>query len=325
MPSKLLRSALVCLPAVVIGTLAATGWEQRACAQDDQAGASQVEEKQVMIETDRLAAEAFKLDDRDPVSSVPSAEQAMRKPLQMGYFVMLLIERGKAASERGDQEAALKYYQALAKAVPERSKAFSLLCETRIALNDHAAALEDCKTALGKPGVTVDDNLRFVELMLKKPQALSASEVEDVEAVIAHLEKELAAEKNGPLVASQLSCELGSRLQDIGRLQACTERLHELAPLQPTTFVYSWSLAVLRRDFEGAKRIMERAKRAGLPADALAKMEAGMELQREQGSSSARWRPLAAGGALLSLLALGAFLFFTRRRRRRNLLADQPS
>jgi tetratricopeptide (TPR) repeat protein len=269
------------------------------------------------VEIDQLAQEAFALSDSDPESSVPSMEQAMRRPLQMGYFVILLIERGKAALDRGDAAAAVKYYRALVKAVPERSQSYSLLCKAYEAQADIQSALENCRTALGKEGVTVEDNLRFVEVLLKKPVALEARDIEDVEAVAGHLEQELGPEKDGPLVANRLRCGLGIRLEDVKRLEACTRELRKLAPKDAGTIAFSWALALKQRDFVAAERVMAEAKAAGLPIHALRKMQEGLAVAREGAGGWRRWLRdwyLLVGGT--ALLALGIFLLVHARRRR---------
>jgi tetratricopeptide (TPR) repeat protein len=271
----------------------------------------------VQVEIDRLAQESFALDDSDPEGSVPSMEQAMRRPLQMGYFVILLIERGNAALNRGDAAAAVKYYRALAKAVPERNQSFGLLCKAYEMQGDIQSALENCWIALGKEGVTVEDNLRFVEVMLKKPAELTATDIEDVEAVAAHLEQELGADNGGPALAHRLRCGLGTRLEDVKRLEACTQRLRTLAPKDPATIAFSWALALKKRDFDAAKNVIAEAKAAGLPIHALRKMEQGLIVARD-GDSWLRRRlrdwPLVAGGA--ALLAVASFLVLSGRRRR---------
>ncbi|HVZ31675.1 MAG TPA: hypothetical protein VG963_04570, partial [Polyangiaceae bacterium] len=249
-------------------------------------------------------------------------EQAMRRPLQMGYFVMLLVERGTAASERGDHYGALKYYRALAKAVPERSQAFKMLCKEYEVIGDFEHALENCKLVLGKSGVTVDDNARFVDLTLRKRGALPQSDIEDVEAVIAHLETQLGNSEEAPIITNQLCCDLATRLEDVARLEECTKQLRTLAPKDPKTLAYSWALALKKRDFHEAKRIIHQAKRIGLPAPAIEKMERGLASEREHDHAASTWlRPwgFVGGSVMLFAAVLSAFLL----RRKRTLIAGQ--
>jgi tetratricopeptide (TPR) repeat protein len=292
----------------------------RVCAQDSsaapKASSAQEEVRQVEIDTsgDQLAAEAFKLDDADPERSVPSMEQAMRSPLKMGYFVMLLIERGKLAEDRGDFPAAIKYRRALVKATPERSMGYSLLCQAYQAAGDAEAALKECRAALGKGGVTVDDNLRFVNLLLAKQGELSKSELEDVEAIIAHLDKELSSDDK-PVVLERMRCDLATRLNDENRLTACSTRLRALAPNDPRTFAYAWALALRKHDFKQAKLLIAEAKAVGLPEAAIARMEEGLKIERERAEPWKRWLDQwgLVGGLTLLVLAAGALL--TQRRR----------
>src|SRR4051812_45708366 len=65
------------------------------------------------------------IDEEHPERSVPTPEQALKNPLEMGYLVMDLVARAEAASQRGDHAAAVRYYAAIAKAVPERSVSYT--------------------------------------------------------------------------------------------------------------------------------------------------------------------------------------------------------
>lgn len=269
--------------------------------------------------TEDTLTSKFAIDDRDPASSIPSAQQAMKRPLDMGYHLMLLTEKAEAATKRGDHIAAAKYWLAIGKAVPDRAVSFSNACQAYEAAGDYKAALENCWAALGKGGVTVEDNLRFVRLVLEtKPGALDASSIADVEAVGRHLEHELD-KKEGPLMAELVRCQLGARLEDVPRLQACTKKLDALAPDDPRTLVFSWSLALRQRNLTQAERILERAKQAKLPAAATQKMSDALQLVRER---QAPWwqRALHDSRALgitagLMALAAGVAGFIGRRRR----------
>src|SRR5690349_6017232 len=76
----------------------------------------------------------FSIDDAHPERSLPTPEQAMKNPIEMGYLMMDLIARAEAASQRGDHGVAVRYYSAVARAVPDRSISFSKLCTAYEAL-----------------------------------------------------------------------------------------------------------------------------------------------------------------------------------------------
>jgi hypothetical protein len=268
----------------------------------------------------------FAIDDDDPERAIPSPQNTVRNPLQMGYWTMLMADRADAASKRGDHAAALKYYRALAKAVPDRAVGFLKVCASYEALGDWKNAVANCRAALGKGGATVEDHARFVRLLLAKHGALDATEVADAEAVIGHLDEVLATATVGAtLLVHQLRCELGVRLEDVHRLEACTRSLAALAPNDPRTITFDWTLAMMRRDFDAAEGLVARASRVGLPEAAVDRMASKLRLEREHGplwtraSRDPRAWLVAAG--LLAALAAAAALIARRRlwRRRRDL------
>jgi hypothetical protein len=126
----------------------------------------------------------FAIDDADPESKVPSEQDAMRAPLQMGYWVMLVSDRAEAATKRGDLPAAVKYYRAIAKAAPDRAAPFKKMCTTYEAMDDWENAVGSCQVALGKQGATIDDYQHFMRLLLSKQGALNADEIADADAVV---------------------------------------------------------------------------------------------------------------------------------------------
>jgi tetratricopeptide (TPR) repeat protein len=260
----------------------------------------------------------FSIDDSDPEASVPTPQQAARQPLEMGYHLMLLSERADAATSRGDHVAAAKYWRALAKAVPERSLSFSRMCRSYEAAGDYERAIESCRTALGKAGSTLQDNLQFVRLVLEKRQgALQPRDIEDIDAVSLHLERELGHEK-GPLAANRMRCQLGVRLGDVSRLQACTDKLNALAPGDASSLVFSWSLAMKRGDLPAAEQMLRRARAAKLPSAALAKMAAtlNMESARRAPAWHARVDSSMLAAAALVLLAVSSAVVVNRRKQR---------
>jgi hypothetical protein len=64
------------------------------------------------------AAAVFPIDDADPERAVPTQAQADARPLDFAYYLQDLTERAAAATKRGDHDAAVRYYRALVRAVP---------------------------------------------------------------------------------------------------------------------------------------------------------------------------------------------------------------
>src|SRR6185295_19190649 len=76
----------------------------------------------------QLSAE-FPIDLANPEASVPDVAKRNAKPLEFGYYLQDLIALGDDAMKRGDHGAAAHFFSAFAMAVPDRSVAFSKLCE----------------------------------------------------------------------------------------------------------------------------------------------------------------------------------------------------
>jgi hypothetical protein len=285
----------------------------------------------------------FKIDDQDPESAVPTWDDAMKQPLQMGYWVMLVSERAQKAVKAGDHAKAVKYYRALAKAVPDRSTGYAKMCEEYEALGDWKLAVDSCQAALTKKGVTAKDSIRFVRMLLQKQERLVATEIADVDAVIAHLDTELAKppapaegeparvfdpvqrkqeERENRILVNQLRCELGLLLEDTQRLEACSSALAADAPRDPRTISFSWALAVARSDFGEAERLIDVARSAGINETAIETMQGRLIVEREnrtvlgrikRASSDARF--WGASALVLGLAAIAAEI--SRRRRLR--------
>ena len=261
----------------------------------------------------------FPIDDADPVKTVPSAQEALQQPLQMGYHIMLLSEKAEAASQRGDHREAANFWRALATAVPDRSLSFSRMCQSYEAAGDYENALEACRTALGKLGVTVEDNLRYARLLIDhKPGGLSASDVEDVEAIGAHIQAQLNNDE-GAAAAARIACMLGTYQSSASRLQRCTAQLAKLAPKDPDTLVFTWSLALLQGDLAKAEATLSAAKSAQLPAATLRSMQEYVKAERQR--RMPLWQRALADarlrtglGASLVVVALMVLLFVNRRR-----------
>lgn len=261
----------------------------------------------------------FPIDDANPEGSVPTQQEAMKAPLQMGYWVMLISERAEGAEARNDFAAAVKYYRALAKAVPDRATAYGKMCKAYEALDDRERAIASCKAALAKGGAALEDATRLSHLLLAKPSALDATEKADVEAVIAHLESgqgvadQTEDEKhNARLAGGTLRCELALKTNDAAMLGACVAQLKTLAPKDPRTFAFGFAHALMNEDTNAAASVIEKARAAAVPAPAISAMEQRLKDAR---ATTTPWWPRGEGFwiAALALLALLSAALLTRR------------
>lgn len=258
--------------------------------------------------------------DRAELSPLPSREELDRDPAATGLLLFDLLEEAAAAEKNGDARRALRAYDAIARAVPERATAFSKLCELHGALGERDAAIAACYRATGLPGSKLADHLRYVELLLGKPpgERFEPRELDELRATFAHLRKEGVT---GPEL-EVLECQFAVVLEELAPLQRCVERLRETLPAEsPFRFTYEMSLALLANDLERARAILHDARQADMNAESLALMEA--EIARRAATRgapvSARSSALArvVGGGLLAMTVVVFTGWYVRRRRPR--------
>jgi hypothetical protein len=253
----------------------------------------------------------FPLDLVNPESSVPPPEKRNAKPLEFGYFIQDLIALAVEAGRRGDHRAEAHFYRAFSMAVPDRSVGFSKLCEALEAAGDRQNAEAACRDALGRPGLEVTDYARFVRLVLAKPDPLTAADVEDITQIVAHLQSIPASRLSG----TQLQCEYAMHVDDLALLKKCSEELSKAAPDDPKAVTFTWAAALRTGDKETAKRLIDRAKKAGIKPEGIRRMEqATSDLHFGWRHWLTSW-PLLAGALLLAGAAMAVVVL----RRKRSL------
>jgi hypothetical protein len=211
----------------------------------------------------------YKLDDADPVGSLPKDDVLYKNPLQLGYLIQDLLDKADHAAKTGDRAAEARYYRALTKVAPAESYAPRKLCDAYEALGDIPNAILACRTVLGRQGMTVNDSLRFVDLVLSTKGPLPAGEREELDAVIKHMSSEVQL----GAASTMLRCEIALRFRDFAALEACTNELAAKAPKDPKTISLEWALALEKRDRGEALALIDRARGAGMTNDGLARME----------------------------------------------------
>jgi hypothetical protein len=137
-------------------------------------------------------ATKYQVDDENPVKSVPSPEQRDADPIEFGYFIQDLIARAEGAFQKKEWERSVKYYEALARTIPDAAVSYSRLCVGYAELGKVEIAAANCGRAVQLSGAKVLDHLRFVGLTLKKP-TFTAKDAEDAEASLAHLRAHVAS------------------------------------------------------------------------------------------------------------------------------------
>lgn len=205
------------------------------------------------------------IDEKDPVSSVPSPEEAIKMPMEMGYLVIELIERGEKEAKRGNFVQSARYYLAVAKAGPDKAIGFSKACEAYEKAEAWGPAMDACKHALGREGVTGPDFLRYLRVALKRGN-LSPEEVADVDAVLTNLEGKVEA-----AVVTNFRCRLAVTTEEPARLASCAETVAAWPKEDPMRLTFLTLDAIARHDFDDARDALGEAEQAGAPADLLAR------------------------------------------------------
>jgi hypothetical protein len=191
----------------------------------------------VVISAPASAEVRFLIDDRNPEASLPDEAQREAHPRALRQLQRDLIARGEGASQRGDHLAAARYYSALAQVVPDGSLPYARLCHALEVLGEREGAIDACADALARDGVTVDDFMHYVRLILGKPGALGPIDRRNVDTQIALL----AGLPGGGRASAQLQCELGTRIGDPALLGWCTSA----QAADPLTRVYQTTVGSL--------------------------------------------------------------------------------
>lgn len=143
----------------------------------------------------------FPVNDEDPTANVPTLEERAHDPLEFGYYLQDLIARAEGGFLAKDWAKAAKYYEALAKAVPDRAISFTRLCTAYAELGQFDRAAGNCAHALGLGGVTVADHFRFINVSLERQQ-LDPQNLADLDASIEHLREFAAAHPGAPAAST---------------------------------------------------------------------------------------------------------------------------
>jgi hypothetical protein len=249
-------------------------------------------------------SKSYGVNEENPEANIPSVKSRNKNPLEFGYFLQDLLEGAERARKAGDYGAYVRYYRAVVKAAPERAKGWSKLCEAYEIVNDHARAAQACGQALVRPGVEMQDYVRFVHQSLMKPEPPTPAELKTFNEVLEHLDKQ----PNIGLTASHLRCEIGVKVGDPRMLETCTAALAKEAPNDPKTVIFQWTLAVQRGQKGEAARLLTQARAMKLPPENLERMEQLTFADRP------RWGLWAGAGIALLLAAAGGTLLARRKR-----------
>jgi tetratricopeptide (TPR) repeat protein len=289
--------------AVATGTLLSAG---RASADTPKAAPTAAPDTSATI-ADSLSK--WPVDEQDPNKTVPTPEQRDANPLEFGYHLMDLADKADIARKKGDFAAVGRYYEAIAKAVPDRAIGYRKACDGYDRAGDPEKALAMCRGALAADGVEILDYTHFAKLVLGKDGALSATDIEDLTEMSTHLK----AEQAGMSAGLQIQCDLAERLDDVKRLEDCTAAVAKETPDDPKLVIYEWGIAMKKEDYKHARQLIEQARKSSLRPAGVDVMERTTKEQSAIGrrlSRAVERHPvgIAIGIALLAALAFGAFI-----------------
>lgn len=250
-------------------------------------------------------ATKWPVNDEDPSASIPDTEARNKDPLEFGYFLQDLIARAEGAFTEKDYQAAIRYYEALGKAVPDKAITFRRLCTAYERVGNLRKAEGNCWALLKRKGVVVDDHLRLMRLSLSQISEGAPAVVEErtrmIDASADHVRQHLSetpkedlaklspkergdlqppsdsAEVELPLElqVELVACRLAAHLRDIMRLQQCVDALHSIKADAKLAIPFQWSHAVARGDQTRIDQVLADAKQLGMPAEAIKAMAEG--------------------------------------------------
>ncbi len=259
--------------------------------------------KQSSPEQPLLDRSHFQIDDEDPLSNLPTQEEANRAPIWFADMLNELGMRIEVARKRGDYEGAVKFDRAWAAVSGPHAGGYSALCSDLAQLERRDEAVQACGQALERNGVTQLDFARFVRLVLARPEGLDPTELEDARNAIEHLKSDASSR----VLGYELQCELSLVLKDEASQQECSRELARLAPDSAGALTYAWSEALKKQDYLGARALIEKARQKGTMGAAVAMMENSTREFESQASAlpaaqASMWRwVLAVAAALVAL------------------------
>jgi tetratricopeptide (TPR) repeat protein len=261
----------------------------------------------------------WKIDDKDPLKSVPTPEQRDGDPLNFGYHLMDLSDKAEEASARGDFAQASKYWEATVLAVPDAAVGYRKTCMTAEQAKDMNRALRYCRAALARDGVRLEDYQRYASILLSKPTPLDPEQMTDLLEIAKHVR----GIEGGAALADTLECEHAVRSNDMKRLEQCVGKLRKAAPDDARTITYQWALALGRDQFDEARRQIERARKSGMKPEGIQAMERSTAERSSIGARLKRHsKPVLGAG--LGLAVLGV-VFVSGRAFSRRRAAKQPA
>lgn len=255
----------------------------------------------------------WKINDAEPLKSLPSATERDQDPLHYGYFLMDLADKAQEAEAKGDFAAAAKYWEVTVVAVPDVAMGYRKTCAAAEKAKNLARAFRYCRAALGREGVQLGDYEHYFALLQQSPEQLAPEQLTD----LLEISKHVRTLPQGERLAEAIECEYGLRASDWGKLETCSKKLAAAAPDDPKTITYQWALALGRERFDDARALIDHARKTTMKPEGIRAMEAATA-QRSGLGARLRGHSKAIVGVLIGVGVLGliyALSRYTARRR----------
>ncbi len=135
---------------------------------------------------DRDIGTMFRVNDEDPLQNIPTPAERNAHPLEFGYYLQDLIARAQQALTQKDWARSAKFFEVIARIVPDQAITFSRLCTCYGELGRYDVAAANCGRAIQLPGALVVDHLRFIKFTLRK-EKFTSTDATNIDASLEHL------------------------------------------------------------------------------------------------------------------------------------------
>lgn len=246
-------------------------------------------------------AQKWPVNDENPSASIPDKEARNQDPLEFGYWLQDMIARAEGAFGAKDYEGAIRYYEALVQAAPDKAVSFRRLCASYERLGNLRKAEANCWAALKRKGVIVNDHLNLMQLALSQiaegSQAVADERTRMIDASAEHVRNHLASTPKEDLAQASegedqirdpndrrlplevqvelIECRLAVHLRDPMRLQQCVDALRATKADPKLVVPFQWMHAVTKGDQARVDQVLEEAKALGMHRDAIKALAEG--------------------------------------------------
>jgi hypothetical protein len=215
----------------------------------------------------------FQVNDDDPLQNIPSDEERNQHPLEFGYYLQDLIARAQGALQKKDWARAAKYFETIARIVPNQAITFSRLCTCYAELGRIDVAAANCGRATQLPGALVIDHLRFAKYTLQKAK-FTTDDAANIDASLAFLRAQKPELMTPPATSAPAPAAPKSSAPSAASTMSATGAAANVAPAPSASsdpdhphFTYEEYQKQLHRGMEPEKAETHAAAPVNLPLE----------------------------------------------------------